>query len=148
MGLFDQGTTTIQATDIKLEPAEAFAAIALISVAADGIITESEKQGISNIFSRMELFSNYSEESKREMLDRLLGMIKNKEIKPLFDAAVVKLPKELRETVFAVSTDLVLVDGDLAEEEEQLLNELYNTLEISEAVATKIIDVMMIKNKG
>ena len=148
MGLFEQGTATIQATDIKLEPAEAFAAIALIAVAADGIITESEKQGFSKIFSRMELFSNYSDEGKREILDRLLGMIKNKEIKALFDAAVIKLPQELKETVFAISTDLVLADGDLAEEEEQLLNELYNALEISEAVATKIIDVMMIKNKG
>ena len=148
MGLFDQGTTTIQATDIQLEPAEAFAAIALIAVAADGVITRSESQGINNIFSRMQLFSDYPKERKTEMQDRLLGMIKNKEIKPLFDAAVAKLPKELRETVFAVTTDLVLVDGDLAEEEEQLLNELYNALEISEEVATKIIDVMMIKNKG
>ncbi|NEP86859.1 MAG: tellurite resistance TerB family protein [Okeania sp. SIO2C2] len=148
MGLFDQGTTTIQATDIQLEPAEAFAAIALIAVAADGVITKSESQGINNIFSRMQLFSDYSKERKTEMQDRLLNMIKNQEIKPLFDAAVAKLPKELRETVFAVSTDLVLVDGDLAEEEEQLLNELYNALEISEAVATKIIDVIMIKNKG
>ncbi|MCL2928796.1 MAG: tellurite resistance TerB family protein [Trichodesmium sp. St16_bin4-tuft] len=148
MGIFEQGKTTIQATDIKLEPAEAFAAIALITVAVDDIITESEKQGISNILSRMELFSNYSEERKKEMLDRLLGIIKNKEIKPLFDAAVAKLPKELKETVFAVSTDLVLVDGSLAEEEEQLLNELYNALEISETVANNIIDVMMIKNKG
>ena len=50
--------------------------------------------------------------------------------------------------MFAVSTDLVLVDGNLAEEEEQLLNELYNALEISETVANNIIDVMMIKNKG
>ncbi|NES88460.1 MULTISPECIES: tellurite resistance TerB family protein [Okeania] len=148
MGLFDQGTTTIQATDIQLEPAEAFAAIALIAVAADGVITKSESQGINNIFSRMQLFSDYPKERKTEMQDRLLDMIKNQEIKPLFDAAVAKLPKELRETVFAVSTDLVLVDGDLAEEEEQLLNELYNALEISEAVATKIIDVIMIKNKG
>ncbi|MCL2932840.1 MAG: tellurite resistance TerB family protein [Trichodesmium sp. MAG_R03] len=148
MGLFEQGTTTIKATDIKLEPAEAFAAIALIAVAADGVITESEKQGISNIFSRMELFSNYSEERKKEILDRLLGIIKKKEIKPLFDAAVAKLPQELKATVFAVSTDLVLVDGSLAEEEEQLLNELYNALEISETVANNIIDVMMIKNKG
>ena len=148
MGIFEQEKTTIQATDIKLEPAEAFAAIALITVAVDDIITESEKQGISNILSRMELFSNYSEERKKEMLDRLLGIIKNKEIKPLFDAAVAKLPKELKETVFAVSTDLVLVDGSLAEEEEQLLNELYNALEISETVANNIIDVMMIKNKG
>ena len=82
MGLFEQGQTTIQATDIKLEPAEAFAAIALIAVAVDDFITESEKQGISNILSRMELFSNYSEERKKEMLDRLLGIIKKQEIKP------------------------------------------------------------------
>lgn len=148
MVLFEQGTTKIQAADIKLEPAEAFAAIALIAVAADGVITESEKQGISNIFSRMELFSNYSEERKKEILNRLLDMIKKKEIKPLFDAAVPKLPQELKETVFAISTDLVLVDGSLAEEEEQLLNELYNALEISETVANNIIDVMIIKNKG
>ncbi len=148
MGLFEQGETTIQATDIKLEPAEAFAAIALITVAVDDFITESEKQGISNILSRMELFSNYSEERKKEMLDRLLGIIKKQEIKPLFDAAVAQLPKYLRETVFAVSTDLVLVDGYLAEEEERLLNKLYNALEISEVVATNIIDVIIIKNKG
>ena len=96
----------------------------------------------------MELFNNYSEERKKEILNRLLGMIKKKEIKPLFDAAVAKLPKELKETVFAISTDLVLVDGSLAEEEEQLLNALYNALEISETVANNIIDVMMIKNKG
>ena len=148
MVLLEEGKTTTQAADIKLEPAEAFAAISLIAVAADGIITESEKQGISNIFSRMELFNNYSEERKKEILNRLLGMIKKKEIKPLFDAAVAKLPKELKETVFAISTDLVLVDGSLAEEEEQLLNELYNALEISETVANNIIDVMIIKNKG
>ena len=148
MSLFDQGNTTVQATDIKLEPAEAFAAIALIAVAADGIITESESQGINTIFSRMELFSNYSEDGKREMIDRLLGMIKNKEIKPLFDAAVTTVPKNLKETVFAVSTDLVLADSDIAEEEEQLLDELCNALEISEEIATNIIDVMLIKNKG
>lgn len=148
MGLFDQGNTTVKATDIKLEPAEAFAALALIAVAADGVITESEKQGINSILARMELFSSYSEERKREMIDRLLGMIKNKEMKPLFDAAIAAVPKNLKETVFAVSTDLVLADSDIAEEEEQLLDELCNALEISEEIATSIIDVMLIKNKG
>lgn len=148
MALFEEGNTTVKATDIKLEPAEAFAAIALIAVAADGVITESEKQGINSIFARMELFSSYSEDRKREMIDRLLGMIKNKEMKPLFDAAVGAVPKNLKETVFAVSTDLVLADSDIAEEEEQLLDELCNALEISEEIATNIIDVMLIKNKG
>jgi hypothetical protein len=82
------------------------------------------------------------------MTDKLLGIIKNKDIKPLFDAAVKALPKDLKETVFAVTTDLVLADGDLAEEEEELLNELYTALKISEEMAGKIIDVISIKNKG
>lgn len=66
----------------------------------------------------MELFSNYLEECKKEMLDCLLGIIKNKEIKFLFDVAVVKFFKELKEIVFVVSIDLVLVDGNFVEEEE------------------------------
>ena len=47
-----------------------------------------------------------------------------------------------------MATDIILSDGDLADEEEELLNALYNALGISEDMATKIIDVMLIKNKG
>ncbi len=148
MSLFEQGTGQLQASDIKLEPAEAFAAIALIAVAADDVITTSESQALTLLFSRMELFSKYSADSLREMTDKLLGIIKNKDIKPLFDAAVAAVPKDLKETLFAVTTDLVLSDGDLAEEEEQLLNELYAALKISSEMAEKIIDVISIKNKG
>lgn len=148
MSLFEQGTGQLQASDIKLNAAEAFAAIALIAVAADDIITTSESQALSTLFSRMELFSKYSEDGLKEMTDKLLGIIKNKDIKPLFDAAVAAVPKDLKETLFAVTTDLVLSDGDLAEEEEQLLNELYSALKISSEMAEKIIDVISIKNKG
>jgi len=148
MSLFEQGTGQLQASDIKLDAAEAFAAIALIAVAADDIITTSESQALTTLFTRMELFSKYSEDGLREMTDKLLGIIKNKDIKPLFDAAVAAVPKDLKETLFAVTTDLVLSDGDLAEEEEQLLNELYSALKISSEMAEKIIDVISIKNKG
>ena len=148
MSLFEKGTGQLKASDIKLDGAEAFAAIALIAVAADDIITTSESQGLTTLFARMELFSKYSEDDLRKMTDKLLGIIKNKDIKPLFDAAVAAVPKDLKETLFAVTTDLVLTDGDLAEEEEQLLNELYSALKISEEMADKIIDVISIKNKG
>ena len=148
MSLFQQGTGELKASDIKLEPAEAFAAIALIAVAADDVITASESQAITTLFSRMELFSKYSEEGLREMTDKLLNIIKNKDIKPLFEAAVAVVPQDLKETLFAVTTDLVLADADLAEEEEELLNELYTALKISEEMADKIIDVISIKNKG
>jgi len=58
------------------------------------------------------------------------------------------LPDELKETVFAVTTDMALADGEVSEEEEQLLNDLYSALGLSEDIALKIIDVMLIKNKG
>ena len=97
MSLFQQGTGEVKASDIKLEPAEAFAAIALIAVAADDVITASESQAITTLFSRMELFSKYSEEGLREMTDKLLNIIKNKDIKPLFEAAVAVVPQDLKE---------------------------------------------------
>jgi hypothetical protein len=54
----------------------------------------------------------------------------------------------LHETAFAVVSDLVLADGEVTQEEEDLLGDLYRALDLSEEVASKIVDVMLIKNKG
>lgn len=133
---------------IQLNPTEAFAAIALIAVAADGYITGSESQAITTTFSRMQLFTNYSGEKMRTMIDQLLNQLQEQGSDALLTAALAKLPTELRETAFAVVTDITLADGEISEEEERLLDSLYNSLEIPEEIATKIIDVMLIKNKG
>ncbi|EAW36838.1 hypothetical protein L8106_26792 [Lyngbya sp. PCC 8106] len=133
---------------IELTPAEAFAAIALTAVAADGIITDSESQIIKSTLARMDLFGEYTAENKTKMIQRLLEQIENQGYEPLMQSAITKLPANLKDTAFAVATDIILSDGDLADEEEELLNALYNALGISEEMATKIIDVMLIKNKG
>ena len=133
---------------IQLNPAEAFAALALIAVAADGYITASESKAITTTFSRMQLFTDYSEKKMHTMVDQLLNQIRDQGSDALLTAALEKLPKDLRETAFAVVTDITLADGEISEEEESLLNSLYSSLEISEETANKIIDVMVIKNKG
>lgn len=148
MGLFDKLSNTRSTETITLGPAESFAAIALIAVAADGYVTESESQAITTIFSRMQLFRSYPGDVMRKMIDRLLGILRKDGAKALFDAAIETLPHELRETAFAITTDIALADGEVSEEEEALLNDLYNALDISEETALKIIDVMLIKNKG
>lgn len=140
--------STDQRSDIQLSAPEAFAAIALIAVAADGFIAPSESQIINSSLSRMQLFSNYSQTQKREMLDRLLTEIKNHGYNSLLKVAIAALPKQLRETVFAIATDITLADGEITEEEENFLNDLYSSLDLSEEIATKIIDVLMIKNNG
>lgn len=148
MGLFDKVSQTRQQTDVTLGPAEAFAAIALIAVAADGYINDSESKAISMTLARMQLFRSYPDDVMRKMLDRLLMILQRQGAQVLFNAALAALPDELKETVFAVTTDIALADGEVSEEEEQLLNDLYSALELPEEVALKIIDVMLIKNKG
>jgi len=148
MGLFDKIKASRQQSETKLGPAEAFAAIALIAVAADGYITDTEARSIATTLSRMQLFRSYPDDVMRRMIDRLLSILQREGAEVLFKAAMSTLPDELKETAFAVATDIMLADGEVSEEEEALLNDLYHALEISEEIAVKIIDVMMIKNKG
>ena len=148
MGLFDKISQTRQQSEVTLGPAEAFAAIALIAVAADGYINDSESQVLSMTLSRMQLFRSYPNDVMKKMLDRLLMLLQRQGVQVLFNAALATLPDELKETVFAVTTDIALADGEISQEEEQLLNDLYSALGLSEEIALNIIDVMLIKNKG
>lgn len=147
MGLFDKISSERQQSQ-SLGPAEAFAAIALLGVAADDYAAESEVQAIMTALSRMQLFRSYPDDVMKKMLDRLLSILQRQGDDVLLDAALASLPYELRETAFAVTTDIVLADGEVTPEEEDFLNQLYEALEISEEIAVKIIDVMMIKNRG
>jgi hypothetical protein len=54
----------------------------------------------------------------------------------------------MRESVFAVATDLILVDGVVSLEEKEFLNDLYQALNLDSEVATQIVEVMLIKNRG
>ena len=147
MGLFDKISSERQQSQ-ALGPAEAFAAIALLAVAADGYAADSEVQSIMTSLSRMHLFRSYPGDVMKKMFDRLLSVLQRQGPDTLLASALESLPHELRETAFAVTTDIALADGEVTEEEEDFLNQLYGVLEISEETALKIIDVMLIKNRG
>ena len=148
MGLLDKIRGGRRSTETTLGPAEAFAAIALIAVAVDGEMTDSETQAISTSLSRMQLFSSYPEKAMLKMIDKLLDSLQRDGVDVLFNAAIATLPADLKDTAFAVATDIVLSDGKVTDEEEKLLNDLHQLLEIPEETAIKIMDVMLIKNKG
>lgn len=122
--------------------------IALLAVASDGYLADAEGQVLSTTLSRMQLFRSYPRDVMRRMFDRLLGILNKQGSNTLFNLAVDTLPHDLYETVFAVTTDIALADGEVTNEEEKLLTELCSALEIDEKNAVKIIDVMLVKNKG
>ena len=148
MGLLDKVFTSQGGDADKLNAAEAFAAIALAAVASDGYLSDEEAQSIPFILSRMKLFQTYSDDMMRKLFDKLLGKLKREGVSALFNAATDSLPESLRHTAFAIATDLVLADGVVTDDEKTFLDELYQALEVSEELANKIIDVMLIKNKG
>jgi hypothetical protein len=54
----------------------------------------------------------------------------------------------LRATTFALAADLALADGRIGDREKMFIDELQTVLQVDEATAVKIIEVLLIKNRG
>jgi len=66
----------------------------------------------------------------------------------VLDAGVKALPADLKETVYALAGDIVFADGTAQPEELVFLREVQERLGISDDLATKVLEVMRIKNRG
>ena len=148
MGLFDNFSSVRTTNSTDLSPAESFAGVMLATIAADGYLAREESNGLVTTLHQMKLFQNYPSESIAKMIDKLMKMMQVQGVDRLLNTAVKCLPEYLHETVFAVSTDLILADGEVSEKEEAVLSKLCNSLSISQDKVSKIIEVMIIKNKG
>jgi len=148
MGLFDRLSQLRPQPEDNLDAAESFAALMIAAIAADGQIAEEEARLVAATLSRMKLFEDYSEAKLVRTNEKILRILQQQGPEYLVKIASEGLPKDLYDTAFAIATDLILSDGAVSEQEQQLLNDLYDFLSLDEATAKTIIDVMMIKNKG
>ena len=148
MGLFDGFSNVRTQNTSGLSPAEAFAGLILAAVAADGYVANEEVQLVVSTLYRMQLFQSYPSEHVSRMISKLMRIIEIQSAEALLRVAVNSLPEYLHETAFAIATDIVLSDGEVSDEEEYLLSKLCNSLSISRDTVNKIIEVMIIKNKG
>jgi tellurite resistance protein len=149
MGFFDAfRNKTTQKQTLTLGPAEGFAAVMLLVVAADGYLADDEARLLNITLQRMKLFRSYSSDVMNRMIDNLCGILRREGSEALFGAAIATLPHDLYATTFAIATDLVLADGEVTEEEEELLGSLCRALDLPTEEANQIIQVMLIKNQG
>lgn len=65
----------------------------------------------------------------------------------IIDKSSQLIKEEDRPTVLALATELVLSDGIIADKEKELLEYVALKLNIDELLASKIIEVTLIKNK-
>jgi uncharacterized tellurite resistance protein B-like protein len=148
MGLFDKilGGQSSESTALSKE--EAFASILLVTVAADGHISDEEAATFNSIINRMQLYRNVTGQQFSQMMDKLIGLLKKHGHQNLLERAFIALPPDLRLTAFAVCTDLVFADGSVEQEEKETLENIQSSLQIPEDQALQIIEVMSIKNRG
>lgn len=153
MGLFSQdlldGLNLRDTSSLSgMSPAEGVTVFVLASIASDGHISDEEAEMANAALSRMKMFRSYSDDVTKRMISKVFENFKRYDFKTVIAAAKEAVPHELHATVFAISTDLVLADGILEDEEAALLDALYRLLDIPQDVARQIIQAMAIKNKG
>lgn len=145
MGLFDK---VIGGSTDKLSEAEGMAGIALCAIAADGVVTEEEAAGLGTTLSRMSLYGGMSNRDINKIFEKLIKVIRSQGVEQLMTLAAQAVTPALRPTAFAIASDLLMADGSVASEEKRFLEKIQKSLDVSDDLAVKIVEVIQIKNKG
>ncbi len=127
---------------------EVFAGVLLAAMHTDEVSTEDEKRCLHALLSRMRLFDGWTDEQYQHMFEKLEDILNNQGITTLMELSSEGLPVKFRPTAFALSVDVVLADGMVLDEEKDFLYTLQQLLEIENSLAQKILEVIIIKNRG
>nr|WP_319397714.1 tellurite resistance TerB family protein [uncultured Carboxylicivirga sp.] len=148
MGIFDK---VFNQTELSAEKTftkqEAFLATAVAIAGSDGYVSDEEWSNLVGYVRRIKLFSGCSDIDFNKMFDRLFTILKTKGPGALVQMAKPAMEEDLKLTAFCCAVDIALSDGILEEEEKDVLDQLMQVLEVPEATAISIIEVMLIKNK-
>lgn len=145
MGLFDK---VIGKGSSEFTPAEGFTGIALAAVAADGVITPDEVQGLAAALGRTRAFKGANNRQVQGYFEKVTKVAKDEGVESLLKRSAEAVPRELRATAFAIAADLVFADGDVSGSEKKYLEHIQQVLGVADAEALKIVEVMAIKNKA
>ena len=147
MGLFDklfnapsEPTTYAPTTEM-----EAWLGIMYSCMAADGDVSQPEINRMANMIVYKQHFK--LQDFKTHYM---AVMVVHKRIggKSMIDACAPHVSADYRETLLAIVCELILADGVIDKEEKVLAEYITEKLEIPSENAMKIVEVMLIKNKG
>ena len=124
---------------------EAIVGILFACMTSDAKLPEQETESLAHLLLIKEMFrSNDVLSCYRN------AMMQHSHVgtKPLIDECRDKISADMRPTVFAMAADLMLSDGKMEIGEDDTLHYLSDALAIPAEQREKIIEVMMIKNRG
>jgi len=146
MALFDDLSGTAPMPDV--DERDLFCAVLIATIDADGRVQQEEADQFFAAIGRMAMFRGQSEQERTEMVDRVTRLVNKFGTRAVFSRASEVLSEGMKETVFANAVDIALADGVVELTEKELLNRAQQILGIPDDLAQKIVDVLLIRNRG
>ncbi|SJZ31984.1 tellurite resistance TerB family protein [Sediminibacterium ginsengisoli] len=151
MGLFDKifSPTAKQQANTKsytsLNDYEAWVGVLYACAASDGDVSDVEIDMLSRLLIFKQKFENIEIIPFYKIAMQISNELGNQK---LIEGCAAVIKEEDKATVFAMATEIVLADGIINEREKNLLEFVSRTLQIDDELAAKIVEVLLIKNRG
>jgi hypothetical protein len=138
----DSGPSMAPAAAVVMDPATAFAAVALAAVSWDGVLTMAGSRALRHSLDYRQPFRGYGQDTMVKLMDTLLAELRRVGPQHLMVEAAEQLSPSQRATAFAVAAEIMRSDGPLQADEQNILTNLATTLALNEAETTPILAAM------
>lgn len=125
-----------------MEPARAFAAVALAAVSWDGVLTPAGSRALRHSLDYRLPYRSLGDRAMVEMLDGLLADLRSHGAQHLMLEAAESLNERQRHTAYAVAAEIMRSDGPLEDDERNILTSLACALGLQEEETAKVLAVM------
>jgi len=131
-----------------LDPDDAFIALLIAAMDASGHVSADEAARAHNIIWSMRRFRHRSGERVGRAIARMKTLIASQGPSVVLDLSAQTIPRRLRPAAFAVTADLVLVDGRMERSEARFLRALAVALDLAPGLAESVLKIIRIKNSA
>jgi hypothetical protein len=126
---------------------EAFAAIALVAVACDGVIDPHEADLLRSQLDHRQPYVERSEDSKGRLFEGLLDQLHAEGWRALMAQAILALSTSQQETALAMAAHLVHSDRVVNLQELGLLQEMAALMSLPQQRSEQILDVIAVLHR-
>lgn len=127
---------------------EAFVGVAMCAAFADGIMEMEESEEFAEQLGAWRALAALDEKALRAAMLKVDAIARREGDAKLLAKAAAAIPEDLRPTAFYLGVDLVLADDEMAPEERVFVDRLQRALAVPAELATRIVDVVLLKNRG
>jgi uncharacterized tellurite resistance protein B-like protein len=148
MSVVDKALQHAAAPATPVTVQEAIASLLVAAIAIDGEVNVDEAVRIGGVLGTSHILRQAGDGSMDALASRAITLLTEHGLPSILTGCAKVIPSDLRPTVFALATDLALADGRIGDREKSFIDELQAVLQIDEATAVNIVEVLLIKNRG